>query len=101
MHALLFEHQSVLSTATILQLAAELQLDMARFGLELNEHTHGDRVWSDLMGGARSGVNATPTLFLNGARYDGPHDPESLMNAMAEASQPEADSLPSNRKKSS
>jgi protein-disulfide isomerase len=35
------------------------------------------------MGGARSGVNGTPTFFFNGVRYDGPRDVESMIAAAA------------------
>ena len=31
------------------------------------------------MSGVRSGVNGTPTFFINGARYDGSHDLHSLL----------------------
>jgi protein-disulfide isomerase len=33
----------------------------------------------------RSGVNGTPTFFINGKRHDGPFDYESLVLAIAEA----------------
>jgi protein-disulfide isomerase len=85
MHELLLENQLQLSSSTIFGLAARLQLDMARFTADISEHVHGDRVWSDLMGGVRSGVNATPTLFINGLRHDGPHDPMTLSLAFERA----------------
>jgi protein-disulfide isomerase len=78
MHELLLENQLPLSSSTLFALAARLQLDMARFTADISQHVYGDRVWSDLMGGVRSGVNATPTLFINGLRHDGPHDPATL-----------------------
>jgi protein-disulfide isomerase len=31
------------------------------------------------MGGIRSGVNGTPTFFINGVRHDGPYDYASLV----------------------
>jgi len=37
------------------------------------------RIESDFMGGVRSGVNGTPCLFINGTRYDGPRDVDSLV----------------------
>ena len=37
------------------------------------------------MSGVRSGVNGTPTFFINGVRHDGPYDRESLLAAIAEA----------------
>jgi protein-disulfide isomerase len=85
MHACLFEHQQALSRSVIVACAEALELDMARFTLELDQHVHGERVWTDLMGGVRSGVNATPTLFVNGVRHDGPHDEQTLIQAFEEA----------------
>jgi protein-disulfide isomerase len=85
MHARLFEHQQPLDSSTILACAAALELDMPRFDLELDEHVHDERVWADLMGGVRSGANATPTLFVNGLRHNGSHDLETLILAVEQA----------------
>ena len=37
------------------------------------------------MSGVRSGVNGTPTFFINGMRHDGPFDLDSLLDAIAGA----------------
>jgi protein-disulfide isomerase len=37
------------------------------------------------MSGVRSGVNGTPTFFINGERYDGAHDLDSLLAALRSA----------------
>ena len=79
MHELLFEHQGALERPSLLQYAAELGLDVERFDRELAEHVHADRVREDFQSGARSGANGTPTFFLNGLRYDGPWDLDSLI----------------------
>jgi protein-disulfide isomerase len=39
-------------------------------------------VREDFLSGVRSGVNGTPTLFINGMRYDGPRDLDSLLAAI-------------------
>ena len=36
------------------------------------------------MSGVRSGVNGTPTFFINGVRFDGSWDEESLVAALEE-----------------
>jgi protein-disulfide isomerase len=82
MHALLFEQQDALDDASLLEYADELGLDVVRFGRELVEHEHAARVRADFMGGVRSGVNGTPTFFINGLRYDGPHSLEALFAAV-------------------
>ena len=40
------------------------------------------RVQEDFLSGVRSGVNGTPCLFINGMRYDGPRDLQSLLGAI-------------------
>jgi len=39
------------------------------------------------MSGIRSGVNGTPTFFVNSVRYDGPRDADSLTAALQSAAQ--------------
>jgi protein-disulfide isomerase len=85
MHASVYDHQRALGASAVFAYAATLQLDMARFTLELDQHVHSDRVWVDLVGGVRSGVHATPTLFVNGVRHDGSHDMPTLLHAVDEA----------------
>ena len=41
-----------------------------------------DRVQEDFMTGVRSGVNGTPTFFINGVRYDGSWDFTDLVSAI-------------------
>jgi protein-disulfide isomerase len=71
MHDLLFENQQTLDDPHILLFAESLKLDLERFRLELVEHVHRGRVREDFMSGVKSGVNGTPTFFINGVRYDG------------------------------
>jgi NhaA family Na+:H+ antiporter len=79
MHNLLFERQQALDREYLIQYAAELGLDTERFARELDEHVYADRVQKDFRSGVRSGANGTPTFFLNGVRYDGPWDLDSLI----------------------
>ncbi|MFC4986260.1 formate/nitrite transporter family protein [Saliphagus infecundisoli] len=85
MHDRLYEHQNALTDEDLEEHAEVLGLDTGRFVQELNEGVHEDRVDEDRLSGARSGVNGTPTLFINGERYDGPLEFESLLTAIAEA----------------
>jgi len=39
------------------------------------------------MSGIRSGVNGTPTFFVNSVRYDGPRDADSLTAVLEYAAQ--------------
>jgi NhaA family Na+:H+ antiporter len=78
MHYLLFEHQGTLDRHALIRYARGLGLDMERFERELAEHAHAGRVREDFRSGVRSGANGTPAFYLNGVRYDGPWDLDSL-----------------------
>lgn len=82
MHARLFENQERLSEADLLRYAEEIGLDLEHFRRDLREHTFADQVRADFASGLRSGVNGTPTFFVNGMRYDGPWDLESLVETI-------------------
>jgi NhaA family Na+:H+ antiporter len=79
MHDLLLEPQASLDKPSLVKYAAELALDTERFERELSEHVYADRVRQDFLSGVRSGANGTPAFFLNGIRYDGPWDLDSLI----------------------
>ena len=78
----LLEHQEALELSQILEYAAQLDLDLELFKNDLEEHTYAERVKEDFHGGIRSGVNGTPSFFINGTRYDGAWDLESLIDAV-------------------
>jgi protein-disulfide isomerase len=52
---------------------------------ELASHAHARRVLEDLISGARSGVQGTPTFFINGVRHEGDFDYDTLLGAIEEA----------------
>jgi Na+:H+ antiporter, NhaA family len=82
MHHKLFTHQNELGFDDLLRHASAIGLDAELFRRELEEHTYTDRVREDFMSGVRSGVNGTPTFYINGTRYDGAWDLESLIEAI-------------------
>lgn len=80
MHDLLFENQERLDAGLLLELARKLKLSTPALSMALEEGLFTERVSADFSGGVRSGVNGTPTFFLNGARYDGSWEfPEFLL----------------------
>jgi protein-disulfide isomerase len=81
MHDLLFENQHALEDADLVAYAARLGIDPAA----LRSHAFAERVREDFQSGVRSGVNGTPTFFINGVRHQGPWDEESLLEALANA----------------
>jgi protein-disulfide isomerase len=83
MHEALYENQHSLGPELIREQARRIGLDMERFEKDLAEHRFRKRVREDFMGGVRSGVNGTPTFFINGERYDGdPENEEELASAL-------------------
>ena len=81
MHDHLYEHQHQLTGEHLHAHAQVLGLDLKCFDQDLADNVYAPRVREDFMSGVRSGVNGTPTLFINGVRYDGSHDLDSLLAA--------------------
>ena len=82
MHDALFEHQRSLDDQHLVQYAKALDLDHQRLQRDLASHTYAGRVREDFTSGVRSGVNGTPTFFINGVRHNGAWDVESLVEAL-------------------
>jgi protein-disulfide isomerase len=85
MHDLLYENQQRLEAKDLLSYAERLGLDVERFERDLNEHVHAARVREDFMSGVRSGVNGTPTFYVNGERYDDSYDFDTLLGVLQRA----------------
>ncbi len=79
MHDLLFANQTALATKDLYRYAERLSLDTSRLRNELKHRTHEERVREDFRRGVANGVYGTPGLFINGIRYDGALDPDSLL----------------------
>jgi protein-disulfide isomerase len=84
MNDLLFENQEALEEEYLAAYATSLGLDAPRLINEVMAGAYEGRVREDFLGGVRSGVNGTPTFFVNGWRYDGPRDLESMVAALSE-----------------
>jgi protein-disulfide isomerase len=82
MHDLLYENQQALDIPDLERYAAEIGLDRQQFDQALQQHAFADKVHEQFIGGVRSGVNGTPTFFVNGERYDGSWDEDSLSQAI-------------------
>jgi protein-disulfide isomerase len=88
MHDMLFEHQDALGPQDLLAYADALELDRVRFAHELESGVHTPRVRDDFRGGVRSGVNGTPTFFVNGERFDGDwSDPSAFVAVLTHAAE--------------
>ena len=95
MHDLLFEHQHALEDEDLIGYAKSLGLDAEQLARELEAGTYAKRVRDDFRSGVRSGVNGTPTFFLNGERYEGSWaDEEGFIRALRDAARQASRGMP-------
>jgi protein-disulfide isomerase len=82
MHDLIYENQDHLSTSLLLKLAETLELPVKGLELAIAQKVYEPKIQGDFKGGVRSGVNGTPTFFINDHRYNGPLILEDLIAAI-------------------
>ena len=82
MHDSIFENQDRLGLPLFADLARDLGLSSQDLVGALKSHEFLPRIKEDFMGGVRSGVNGTPTFFINGYRYEGLYEFENLVEAV-------------------
>ena len=82
MHDRLFQNQDTLESEDLVAHADALGLDVERFVDELANGVQAPRVRQDFLSGVRSGVNGTPTFYINDVRHDGSYDLASLLGAL-------------------
>ena len=85
MHDMLYENQQNLEDADLMGYAANLGLDAKKFAADENGAKAEAKIQSDFEGGAQSGVNGTPSFFINGARFDGDWQGDGLLKALQNA----------------
>jgi formate-nitrite transporter family protein len=85
MHDRMFQRQHALEPEDLARYARKLDLDVVRWSRVKALPSTEERVLADLASGRRSGVRGTPTLFINGVRYDGPVERGALIGALARA----------------
>ena len=82
MHDLLYEHQKDLADIEMSKFALRIGLEIYRFDADLASERFARRVTADYESGVRSGVTSTPTFFVNGIRYVGEKDYETMKAAL-------------------
>ena len=85
MHDLLCDRSPSLDDFHLTRYAQELGLDLERFEREMRQHVHLARIREDFESGVASGVSDTRAFFINGVRYEGEADLDSLLAAIEEA----------------
>jgi NhaA family Na+:H+ antiporter len=82
MHDALYERQPPLTHEHVLDAARDIGLDMDQFQRDLADPHIRDQIIEDMADGHRNGVTETPTLFIDGQRYDGAWDYYSMLEAI-------------------
>jgi protein-disulfide isomerase len=82
MHDAIFENQDALGVPLLCELAERIRLSAEALERALEQGEYTPRVKADFLGGVRSGVNGTPTFFINGHRHDGSFEFADLAEAI-------------------
>lgn len=82
MHDALFEHQAQVSPAQLPLLAQQLGIENGRFDEDLATRRYRDKIRTQAEEGKTLGASGTPSFFINGERYHGDSDRDSLTAAV-------------------
>ncbi len=85
MHDSIFHHQHTLEDSDLEQFAEAVGLDMQQFARAMAERPYIRRIEEDVEGGERSGVQGTPTFFINGVLYRSSWEQDALLAALQAA----------------
>jgi protein-disulfide isomerase len=85
MHDLIYENQRNLSHATLLSMAIDLEIDKGTFQKDIQNQELADKVETDFESGIVSGVNGTPTFYINGIQHFGTFEYQVLVKAINDA----------------
>ncbi len=82
MYDLLFQHQAQLSVYQLFTYAKEIGLNMERFKKDIQSPALASKIEADIESGLKSGVNGTPTFYINGEKYEGDWQGDGLLQHM-------------------
>jgi protein-disulfide isomerase len=82
MHDYLFEHQKALDDNHLFEYAQKVGLDIGRFKKEISGHIYAPLIYESLKNGIDSGVEGTPTFFVNGVHYEDSWDLDTFSNVL-------------------
>jgi NhaA family Na+:H+ antiporter len=82
MHDRIFDHELPVGRDDLTEAAREIGLDIARFERDLDSGAVRARVDEDVSDGRDNGVTGTPTMFVDGVRYDGAWDYHSMLESL-------------------
>jgi protein-disulfide isomerase len=84
-HDALYENQEQLGQELYTAIVTQLGIDAGELRAALESEKIFEKVKKDFNGGVRSGVNGTPSFFVNGTRFDGPRDFETMAETLDRA----------------
>ncbi|HCO68676.1 MAG TPA: disulfide bond formation protein DsbA [Dysgonomonas sp.] len=79
MHDIIFENQQALDDADLVKYAGEIGLDEEEFKSMFSDKKYEAKIEKELEGGLRSGVNGTPSFFINGKKYEGEYSAKVMI----------------------
>jgi protein-disulfide isomerase len=82
MHDVLYRNQLHLEADDLRRFAERIGLDLERFDADVGDPAARNRIERDIQSGIESGVDGTPSMFIDGRRYWGPRDPASFRAAL-------------------
>jgi protein-disulfide isomerase len=85
MHDALFAHQEDLGATNLERQAKAAGVDTKAYRNAVSTHRYAGRVERDVQSGIANGVEGTPSIFINGARYHGARDVDSLRETIVSA----------------
>lgn len=85
MHDLLYEHQEQLELSDLMSYAESLNLSATELQIAINDEIFSEKIQNDFTGGVRSGVNGTPSFFINQIRFNGSFEYENLLRGLNDA----------------
>ena len=81
-HDWLYDVEAPITQAQLLDFVRSLGLDMDQFDRDVRDEAARQRVLEDVADGRSNGVSGTPTVFIDGVRYDGAWDFHSMLEAI-------------------
>ncbi|MCS3531671.1 thioredoxin domain-containing protein [Chryseobacterium sp. JUb7] len=71
MHDAIYENQESLNDLFLFKLAEKINLDLEKFKTDIQKPELSDKIDADFESGVMSGVNGTPSFFINGKKFNG------------------------------
>lgn len=82
MHDMLYQHQGQLESEHLTAYAKTVGLNAEQFQKDSQSDALAAKVEADFESGVRSGVNGTPSFYINGVKYEGDWQEQALTHEL-------------------